>query len=325
VVFVEMNMFALLLLLSASLLLYGCAQQQSPPAAPSPQPPSVPSQPPEPSQEQPSPPANTSEAPASPPSAAPSDTCTVEFQKDTSSIYYVMVKTDSAKQLSVACPNGKDGEKQGGLYFCSSLDVDSPAIAYLDGKECGRAQFSMPSPPSGAQQCKVLLAPSRITMGGTTVVSVTAYVPQERSRLTYNCGSAVVNESAGGMVDTGRICTFSQPGTIEVSAAINGVQCASSLLEVFATSKDCSVYGSKFSMDKGQYVYTAQVAARGYSSGDELRYKCYGVPFAIKAGTLPNTTDFVATIECRSASGPLSQNVPVSMNSDACGELEVPQ
>ena len=308
-----------------ALLMSGCAQSAQQPAAAQPvkKAPAPPAAPAAPDTTRPN--ATASAPPALPP-AAPNDTCTVSFQKDTSNIFYVSVKTSSAKTVSVVCPNGKDGQKQGSLYFCSQLDVASPAVAYLDGKECARAQFSMPSSSaSGGQQCKVLLAPSRITAGGTSTVTITAYAPQEKSTLAYNCGGSEVNESVGGMVDTGKICKFDKPGTIDVYAKINGEECSHALLEVFADAKDCSVYGTALTMNKSDYVYTAQVAARGYSGGDELRYTCYGIPHAIKASTIKDTSDFVTTIECRSASGPLSQNVAVTMGGDACGEMVVAQ
>jgi hypothetical protein len=255
------------------------------------------------------------------------DVCTVKFQKDTSNIYYLMVETDSQKQLSVTCPNGKEGQKQGELYFCTQLEIDSPAIAYLDGEECGRALFSTPDKsvvPTGGQQCKVLLAPSRITVGETSAVTVTAYVPQEKSKLTYNCGDREITESVGGIVDTAKICKFDKPGTIEVYAKINNETCAIALLEVFSSPKDCSVFGAEFRMDRNEYVYTAKVAARGYSGNDYLRFKCAGVMNAIKANTIPDTADFVTTIECRYPSK-LSEGIKVTMGGDACGEISMQQ
>jgi len=236
-----------------------------------------------------------------------------------------MVSGVQSGAMKVTCPNGKDAQKQGELYFCAQLDLAGPAIAYLNGVECGRATFSKPSAAAspGKQSCTVLLSPSRITAGQTSTVTVKAYAPQEKSTLSYLCGDREVSEQAGGMVDTGKICQFNQPGTIEVYAKLNGEVCALSLLTVFSTPKDCSVYGSAFAMDKGQYVYSAKVSARGYSGTDELHYSCYGIPFAIKASTIPSTTDFATTIECRSATGPLSNNVSVSMGGDACGEMQI--
>jgi len=319
-----------LLALSLSLLLFGCA------SAPAEQPASMPTavkaqslQKPAVLPTQPESPAEP-EPVAAPPVAAPGQPgCTVQFQKDASNVFYVMVKAARAGAIGVTCPNGVSAQKQGELYFCTQLDSPNPAIAYLDGVECGRARFSQAdnttSAPAGKQSCTVLLSPSRITVGQTSTVTVKAYLPQEKSTLSYLCGDAEVNESAGGLVNRGKICKFNTPGTIEVYAKVNGEVCATSPLTVFSTSKDCSVYDSAFAMDREQYVYSAKVAARGYSGGDELHYKCYDIPFAIKANTIPNTTDFVTTIECRSASGPLLQNVKVTMGGNACGELVVAQ
>jgi len=306
----------------AFLLFAGCAQS-SPPAAPPAGPPQAPAQ----IAPVPLPPSQPNETSPEPPAVQPPEAgaaCSVQFQKDTSNIYYVMVNQSQPGDLKVSCPNGKDAQKQGELYFCAQLDAAGPTVAYLNGVECGRATFSRPTAPPGKQSCSVLLSPSRITAGQTSQVTVQAYVPQEKSTLSYLCGDREINETAGGMVDTGKICQFNSPGTVEVYAKLNGEVCAISLLTVFATPKDCSVYDSAFAMQKGEYVYSAKVAARGYSGTDELRYKCYDVPFAIKANTIPNTTDFVTTIECRSASGPLSQNVNVYMGNDACGEMQLP-
>jgi len=309
----------------AFLLFAGCAQS-SPPAAPPAGQPQAPQQPAPVIPSPPAPPPN--ETPGEPPAAQPplaAAACNVQFQKDTSNIYYVMVNPGQPGSLKVSCPNGLDAVKQGELYFCAQLDAAGPTIAYLNGVECGRADFSQfKAVQPGKQSCSVLLSPSRITAGQTSQVTVQAYVPQERSTLSYLCGDREVNETAGGMVDTGKICQFNSPGTVEVYAKLNGEVCASSLLTVFATPKDCSVYNSSFAMQKGEYVYSAKVAARGYSGTDYLRYSCYGVPHAIQAYTIQNTTDFVTSIECRSASGPLSGNVPVTMGGDACGEMQIP-
>ena len=76
------------------------------------------------------------------PPVVETDTCTVEFQKDSSSVYYVMVKTTSTKTLEVTCPNGKQAEKRGELYLCTQLDIPSPAIAKLNGVEFCKADFN---------------------------------------------------------------------------------------------------------------------------------------------------------------------------------------
>ncbi|VVC01383.1 Uncharacterised protein [uncultured archaeon] len=73
---------------------------------------------------------------------ATGDTCTVSFQPDPSGMYYIVVKTDSAKKLTVACPDGSDAKLAGGLYYCGALDPAKPVIAYLDGVECGSATLS---------------------------------------------------------------------------------------------------------------------------------------------------------------------------------------
>lgn len=130
----------LAMLLVGILILAGCASQQPPPQSPPASPP------PAPPQTQPN--NTTAEPPPALPETPPAmeaEKCTVEFQKDSSSVYYVMVKTDSKKTLEVTCPSGKQAEKRGGLYFCTELDIPSPAIAKLDGVECGRADFNRKS------------------------------------------------------------------------------------------------------------------------------------------------------------------------------------
>jgi hypothetical protein len=239
-----------------------------------------------------------------------------------------MVNSAQAGALSVTCPNGDEAQKQGELYFCTQLEVQNPAIAYLDGVECGRAQFSQADTttivPAGKQSCTVLLSDSRITAGETSTVTVKAYVPQEKSTLAYLCGNIEATEQVGGGVDTGKNCRFDAPGTIEVYAKVNGEVCATALLTVFSTPKDCSVYGAAYKYEKGEHVYTATVAGRGYSGSDKLRYTCYEVPYGIPVSSLPNSTDFVTTMECRSASGPLTKNVKVTLGGDACGEMALP-
>jgi hypothetical protein len=311
--------------LLAILVLAGCAGTPAqPPAAPPVQP-----------QVQPAPPANITPENATPAqpapvpnetSAAPADKCVIEFQKDASSVYFVMVKTDSQKNLTVTCPNGNPAEKRGGLYFCESLDAPNPAIAYLDGTECGRADFSKAAEENAAPgniQCTVLLSASRITVGGTSQVTVQAYSPSDSDVLTYKCGDSEVTEHAGGLINTGKICTFNTPGTIEIYAKINNQTCGFSLLDVFEKAKECSVLSTSLDTSKGGYDYTARVAGRGYSGGDLLKYRCYDIPYQIRVDSFPNSTDFITTIECK-GNTPLTDSVPVSVGGDACGALLPP-
>ena len=55
-----------------------------------------------------------------------------------------------------------------------------------------------------------------------------------------------------------------------------------------------------------------------------MRFKCAGVMNAIKANTIPDTADFVTTIECRYPSK-LSEGIKVTMGGDACGEISMQQ
>ncbi len=253
------------------------------------------------------------------------DKCTVEFQKDSSSVYYVMVKTASTKKLEVICPSGSAAEKRGELYFCTRLEIPNPAIAKLDGKECGRAEFlrsSVESAPAGKSRCTVLLAPSRITKGGTSQVTVQAYTQSDKDTLAYLCGTTEISEKAGGLVDTGKICRFDTAGTVEVYATINGERCGSKLLEVFDKTHECSVLSSSLDMVNGEYSYKAKVAGRGYSGSDLLNFKCYGIPHEVKVEGIPNSTDFIYEIECRGKT-PLASPVPVKIGTDPCGELSL--
>jgi hypothetical protein len=66
--------------------------------------------------------------------------CTVSFQPDPSGTgaTYIVVKTDSpSKNLVVTCPDGKEAQANGGLYFCPALDMTKPVVASIDGKDCG--------------------------------------------------------------------------------------------------------------------------------------------------------------------------------------------
>jgi len=239
-----------------------------------------------------------------------------------------MVKTSSAKPLSVKCPNGNEAQKVGELYFCDSLALPKPTIAYLGGKECGRADFSeitsKVAPTSGIK-CTVLLAPARITKGQSSQVTIQLYTSGSNDVLTYNCGDKEISEKVAGFVTTGKNCRFDIPGTIEIAARVNGELCGSKLLEVFEKPKDCSVLSSNFSKSGQTYAYTAQVAARGYSGNDELRYKCYGVQHVIKLEKMANSADFTTTIDCSSKEGPLSAPVDVYVNTDYCGQLVPPE
>ncbi|HIH30792.1 TPA: hypothetical protein HA243_05305 [Candidatus Micrarchaeota archaeon] len=307
----------------AMLLFAGCASQ--PPQAPPAQPPaSPPAQPPI------TPPVQVNNTtvtpPAEPPPAMEEGKCTVEFQKDSSSVYYVMVKTSSTKSLQVICPSGTPAEKSGELYFCNRLDLPNPVIGLLDGKECGRADFLESfgkGSPTSEIKCTVLLAPTRITKGSTTQVTVQAYTPNSNDVLSYLCGTSMVSEKMAGMVDSGRVCRFDTTGTIDIYAEVNGKRCGSTLLEVFDKARECFVLGSSFEMVKGEYSYKARVSGRGYSGSDLLKYKCYDIPHEIKVESIPSSTDFIYEIQCKGKTA-LAANVPVKIGTDPCGELSLP-
>lgn len=263
------------------------------------------------------------------------DSCSVEFQKDPNGVYYIMAKTDSPRELFVKCPNRKLGEKRGGLYFCDSLATGEPVVAYLYGdasaapglKECGRAYFDRASleKTSGSESpigCSVSVAPSRISVGQTSVVTVWTSTGSRQVTVSYNCGSEIRSQKRGGMMSDSQICQFNMAGTIDVYAKVDGEVCASRILEVFSSLRDCSVYGSKLEMEKGEYIYTATVAGRGYSGTDEMKYKCYGISYVKAVRELPNSTDFATVIECR-GNEPLAGNVYVKVADNNCGELEV--
>jgi len=265
-------------------------------------------------------PASENQTPAMSP-----DSCIVEFQKDASNAYVVMVKTSSAKTLSVKCPNGQMAVQQGGFFICENLAVPAPATAYLDGKTCGSAQFNVaPYQTAGGnkQSCQIGLAPSRITAGTTTSITVRSYSPSQ-SKLTYLCGPAEVSESTAGLYDTGKICRFDTPGTIEVYAELDGAVCATALLQVFATSRECSTYNSTLEKIGSTYIYRASVAGRGYNGIDEMKYSCYGISTTTAVSQFPSSTDFTTTIECR-GSTPLTAPVDVRIGNDYCGSLQPP-
>lgn len=309
-------------------LLFGCAQSAPEPEEQSPAQivPAEPESPPSAPEEEAPAPVEEEAPPAAP--LLPEEGCLVQFQKDSSNIYYVMVKTSQPGTVAVTCPNGAGAVQQGELYFCAQLDVPEPAIAYINGKECGRALFSEADlasiKPAGKQSCSIVSQPSRITAGQTASLTVKAYVTEERSNLSYLCGTTEINERASGFVDTGKLCKFDKPGTVELYVKVNGEVCATRTLTVFAKAKDCSVYGSKYRFENGEHVYSATVTGRGYSGNDQLRYTCFGMPNGLSVRNIPNSTDFATTIECRSASEKLSASVPVTLGGDACGEMVPP-
>lgn len=254
------------------------------------------------------------------------DSCLVQFQKDPGGVYYVMIKSDSPKELFVRCPNFKLGEKRGNLYFCESLDTGEPVVAYLDLKECGRAYFDRSGEEKknavGSIGCWVSVAPARIVAGQTSVVTIWTSSGEKSIKVDYNCGDKVESEERTGMVSNSKICQFNSAGTTYVYANVDGTLCASKLLEVFGTERDCSVYGSKLQMAAKEYVYTAKVAGRGYSGGDELKYKCYDTSYARSLRDAVNTPpDFVTTIECRGKE-PLAAPVSVKVADNNCGQME---
>lgn len=227
--------FAIALALSFMLLLPGCIifGGQEKPAAPAsnqtqePAPvfyPTIPQvQPP------------TTPAPVnSTPSLSP-ESCTVGFQKDEqSNIFYVLVKTDTAGEVTVACPNGRDGSKRGSLYYCDQLDSSAPAIAYIDGLECGRAQFANGSgaPVTNPKQsCSISISSTAINSGQSVTVNAKAYVPQ-KSVVSYKCGETDITFNGDGFIDRAKVCTFTTTGNIEVYVKIDGVVCASKYLSV---------------------------------------------------------------------------------------------
>lgn len=167
--------------------------------------------------------------------AAPAENCTVEFHKDqASSIFYISVKTDSVREVTVVCPTGKAGMKQNALFFCDKLDVQSPAIAYIEGAECGRAAFGQSGNASqarGKRSCALFLSSSTINAGQSVVVSFNAYSP-EKSQLLFKCGENDVSMTANGMVEVGKVCRFDTPGEIEVYVKLDGETCASKTLRV---------------------------------------------------------------------------------------------
>ena len=252
--------------------------------------------------------------------------CTVEFQKDdVSNLFYVMVKATAPGNISVTCPNGDSGKKQNGLFFCSQLDYPAPAVAYIDGAECGRMHFldaNTNKPAAGKSSCQIFAAPSRITVGGTSVISLKAYTPESKANLSYLCGDTEVKSSASGMVDIGKVCKFNTAGTYDVYVKLNGQTCATTTLVVFEKAKDCSVFESNFTLREGAFVYSAKVAARGYSGSDSITFKCDGIPKQIPLSTLQSPADFTTAIECP-AKQALLGNVSVKIGSDACGNIVV--
>ncbi|VVB99547.1 Uncharacterised protein [uncultured archaeon] len=332
-----MKLAILVLIVASALLFAGCtgSAPQAPPAPPSGQaqmpaknntvspPPAPPAQLPENST-----PAGN-ETYVAPPANVP-DTCTVGFQMDASNVYLVKVDTESAKPLTVRCPNGKMAELKGSLYVCTQLDIDSPVVAYLGGSECGRASFQRSAyekKGSSKIYCTMSLSHTRITAGETSEVTIQTSTGDKEVTLTYNCGNETKTQKRAGLVTDGSICKFSTPGTYEVDAKIDGETCDSKVIEVFANAHECFVLQDTFGFAKlgSSYVYTARVAGRGYNGQDELRYRCYGSQTNVLVSAIPNSADFTTGIECRSIEGPMPENsVTVTVGNDNCGSIAVP-
>ena len=235
-IFMESGKMVLLLAACLPLLLFGCLilQQPAPAPAPTPEPAAQPAPQPAPSPA-PAEPNNTSATPAPPP--APAEKCSVEFHKDqSSSIHYITVKTDSVREITVTCPSGQAGMKQNALYFCDKLDSQSPAIAYIDGVECGRSTFGEAgtATTTGKHSCALFLSSSTVNSGQSVVVSFNVYSPEKR-QLLFKCGENDVSLSADGMVEMGKVCRFDTPGEIEVYVKLNGETCAAKTLRVIGT------------------------------------------------------------------------------------------
>ena len=251
------------------------------------------------------------------------DSCIVQFQKDASDVYTIMVSTASEKQLTVKCPNGKDAVLKGQLYYCENLDINSPTVALLDGKVCGSAQFQHQNGAPSPISCSVNVAPSWVTAGGQATVTVSTSTGDQQVTVSYTCGATEKTQTRSGLVSDGSICTFSTPGDIGIDAKINGAVCASTVLHVYSKPKDCSVFGSTYASNNGVYTYTASLAARGYSSEDNVIYYCYGSNHQNSVGLLPNSTNFVTTLTCY-GSAPMAQPVKVTVGGDDCGYIELP-
>ncbi|MCX6772526.1 MAG: hypothetical protein NTV88_02015 [Candidatus Micrarchaeota archaeon] len=251
------------------------------------------------------------------------DSCKVEFQKDSSSVYYVMVKTESAKALTVKCPNGDMAILKGQLWFCEDISVPNNAIAYLDGKECGTARFLAPNVQPGKLACSVTVTPNRISMGKSADVTVMTSTGDKQVKVSYTCGDSEKTQTRSGLLTDGSICTFNTPGAIEIDAKMDGVICASTMLQVFENAKDCSVFGSTYESKNGVHTYTAQLAVRGYSGSENMLYYCYGTNNQQPVGSMENSTDFITTVKC-SGNAPLTEAVKVKVGNDECGYIELP-
>lgn len=319
--------FAVLGLVSI-LLLAGCAgspqQQPTPQPQPAPAPAPAPNVTQTPLPPQPAQPAmNNSTAQNQTPAMSP-DSCDVQFQKDASDIYTIMVSTASAKNLTVMCPNGKMAELKGQLYYCENLDIQSPAVALLDGKVCGSAQFQRQNNVNSPISCSVNAGPSWIVAGGQATVTFSTSTGGQQVTASYTCGGTEKVVQASGITSDSSECTFSTPGDIEIDAKINGSVCATTILHVYSKPKDCSVFGSTYSSSNGVYTYTAQLAARGYSSEDNILYYCYGTNHQTPVIDIPNSTNFVTTLTCY-GSAPMTQPVKVTVAGDDCGYINLPQ
>lgn len=259
--------------------------------------------------------------------SSPSQLCLITFQKDASSVYYIMAKSDFEGEITVQCPNGKMAEKIGGLFFCTQLEVSEPIKAYLDGLECASADFNTPvggliAVGKEKASCSLSLSHKRITKGETTAINVQSTSGSQEINLTFNCGDKEISQKRTGLVTDGAICQFNTPGTVEIFAKINGNLCDSEILQVFEKAKECSV-SEKFTLKKlakDNFLYTAKVSARGYSSNDLLTYSCFGVFYSKPVWQIPSSTDFVIDIECK-GSTPLSGPVKVKVGGDSCGEV----
>ncbi len=180
------------------------------------------------------------ETPVQPPVQTVS--CRVEFQKASSDIFLIEVlnvKPADAK-VTVLCPNNDMGADRGnGLFFCGGLSADLAVIAYANGKECGKGNFSiatvgfpqdLPTGPN-ASGCTVVLAKPTIRAGESVYVDIGYYIASQASSAEYSCGDRTMTAGSGLVRETA-YCKFSTVGNYNVWLKVDGKECASAPLKV---------------------------------------------------------------------------------------------
>ncbi len=261
--------------------------------------------------------------------------CDVGFQLSSTDTYLVKVNYKQAVTgvTTVLCSDGTQGVAKGGdLFLCEKLNSGSRASAFLNGALCGTASFnagsSQPAPTSGSGNytCDIRIPDSKVFAGGTALVEVSASSLSD-SNVILECGRD--SKAIGsGLVSRSVQCTFDSVGISDIVLYIDSKECAREKIEVLAkpaTPRQCSVKTT--SKDFKSLRFEGLVSYSGFDPTSTLKWDCFGKSFTQKLGSSGLVGEMGGsgsiTIYCQYTQFPAVNVVPVSIDSVACGSLEV--